>query len=367
MIAFNPPDNPYVQMLEGRVPNRFPLYCPGPPTPEFVAKYRQFANLSSPSVMVGEDDFLIPKILGFDAISLWQFRSPQKPPIALGDGTVIDAWGRKKRGKWYLNEGILTSEREWNRWVTDGFMSYPDEQKFTDLTTLLSKLTQGPLAGMAFDASLAGAFEKMWQGMGFSRFAKALKGHDPVIGVALDHLLDFSLGMADRWAKFTGIKHFILTDDMAYKGRPLIPPEDWEEWVLPRYQEFNKKIHTFGGRVILHSDGQVEPLIPLFIQAGFDALQALEPAAGVDICRVMKQYKGKLMLIGNLDVSDLLVYGNPSEVIKLTEKILSCARQTNARVTICPSQQIDEFCKPENISAMCQTVRDFNDSRDLLF
>ncbi len=359
MIEFNPPDNPYIRMLEGQVPKNFPLYCPGAPTPEFVAKYRAFTNLSSPPVFVGEDDFSIPKILGFDAISLWEFRSPKKPSIPIGDGTTIDAWGRKKRGKWYLNDGVLTSERAWDEWLATGFFSYPEDQEFIALATTLQQLVRGPLAGLAFDASIAGAFEKMWQGMGFSRFAKSLRKGSPLLGVALDHLLAFSLGMAERWVKFTGIKNFIITDDMAYKGRSLIPPRDWETLVLPRYQKFTQEIHAFGGRVILHSDGQVESIIPLFIQAGFDALQALEPAAGVNIFRVMKQYKNKIMLIGNLDVSNLLVYGHPQEVANQTEKILAYAHKMGARLAISPSQQIDGSCKPENILAMCKKTRTY--------
>ena len=360
MVELNPPENPYVQLLASNIPARFPLYCPGPPTSEFVNKYRKTERISAVPVYVGEDDFLIPKLLGFDAISLWQFRSPKKSPISINDGIVIDAWGRKKRGKWYLNDGVLMSEHAWDEWLASGFFSYPSDQEFIALAASLRELIQGPLAGMAFDASIAGAFEKMWQGMGFSRFAIALKKGSSLIGIAMDHLLAFSLGMVERWVKCTGIKNFIITDDMAYKGRPLISPRDWETWVLPRYQNFTQKLHSLGCRVILHSDGQVEPLIPLFIKAGFDALQALEPAAGLDIFRVMKQYKGQIMLIGNLDVSDLLVYGSPQDVTNQTQRILLFARKMGARLAISPSQQIDVSCRPENITAMCQTTLNFS-------
>ncbi len=359
MVALNPPDNPYVQILAGQVSKQIPLYCPGPPTPEFVSRFRKVNAISANPILVGADDFLIPKLLGFDAISLWEFRSPQKQSISLGDGSIIDAWGRKKRQKWYLNEGVLTTERAWEEWVASGFFSYPSDQDFITLKTRLQDLVRGPLAGMAFDASISGAFEKMWQGMGFSRFAKALRDGSALIGIAMDHLLEFTLGMAERWVKFTGIKQFIVTDDMAYKGRPLIRPRDWEKWVLPRYKTFTQKLHELGCRVILHSDGQVEPLISLFIESGFDALQGLEPAAGVDIFRVMKEYKDKIMLIGNLDVSDLLVYCQPSDVGKVTKKLITCAHTMGARLAISPSQQIDEYCKPENIAAMCRATRDF--------
>ncbi|OLS14086.1 MAG: uroporphyrinogen-III decarboxylase-like [Promethearchaeota archaeon CR_4] len=362
MVELNPPENPYVQMLTGYIPKRFPLYCPGPPTPEFVEKYRVAERISRRTVDLGGDDLLIPKLLGFDAISLWQFRSPRKKAINLGDGTVIDAWGRKKRGKWYLNDGVLTNERAWEEWLTNGFFSYPDDNEFLKLASTLQELIQGPLAGMSFDASIAGGFEKMWQSMGFSRFAIALKNQSPLIGIALENFLTFSLGMVERWVKCTGIKNFLITDDMGYKGRSLIHPREWEAWVLPRYQKFTQKLHSRGCRVILHSDGQIETLIPLFIEAGFDALQALEPAAGVDIFRVMKQYQEQIMLIGNLDVSDLLVYRSPREVTIQTQKLLTCARKLGARLAISPSQQIDGFCKPENITAMCQTTLNF--SRD---
>jgi hypothetical protein len=308
MVELAPPENPYVQLLAGMTPQQPPLYCPGPPTPGFVSKYRSQYDVADPPVWVREDDLFVPKLLGFDAISLWEFRSPQKDPILLEDGAVIDGWGRKRRGKWYLNEGILTNEEAWDDWIGAGFFTYPPDEAFTTFRDALVDVAQGPLAGMAFEASIAGAFEKAWQSMGFSHFARALMHQDPIIGVAIDHLLEFSLGMATRWRDLIGVESFILTDDMGYKGRPLVKPGDWTRWILPRYQEFNRQLHDKGCKAILHSDGQIEPLIPLFIEAGFDAIQALEPAAGVDMCRVIEHVGNQIALIGNLDVSDLLIY-----------------------------------------------------------
>jgi len=359
MVEFAPADNPYVQLLAGNVPPRPPLYCPGPPTPGFVANYRTQSNVTSPPVLVGEDDFLVPQLLGFDAISLWEFRSPEKKPIPLENGVLIDAWGRKRRNKWYLNEGILTSSQAWDDWIEAGFFAYPAEEQFIALRDLLGSLSQGPLEGMAFDASIAGAFEKAWQSMGFSHFARALRKGDELIGEALDHLLQFSAGMVDRWVDLVGVHSFILTDDMGYKGRPLVRPAEWAKWLLPRYQAFNERLHSMGCKVILHSDGQIEPLIPLIIEAGFDAIQALEPAAGVDMCRVMEQVGNKIVLIGNLDVSHLLIYGTPQEVARATTDILECALTSDARVAISPCQQIDEYCDPNNIIAMCNTAKNF--------
>ncbi len=73
----------------------------------------------------------------------------------------------------------------------------------------------------------------------------------------------------------------------------------------------------------------------------------------------MNLYKRELMFVGNLDVSDLLVYRSPREVENQTQKILTHAHKVGARLAISPSQQIDDYCKPENVATMCQTTREF--------
>jgi uroporphyrinogen decarboxylase len=60
-----------------------------------------------------------------------------------------------------------------------------------------------------------------------------------------------------------------------------------------------------GVKTLLHSDGNVAPLIPGFLQAGFVGLHPLEAKAGLDVRELKPRYGPRLILYGNIDVRKL--------------------------------------------------------------
>ena len=59
-------------------------------------------------------------------------------------------------------------------------------------------------------------------------------------------------------------------------------------------------------------------LLDTLIEAGIDALQAIEPAAGMDIEKVKEVYGNKIAVIGNIDCAELLTFGTKKEVRRST-------------------------------------------------
>jgi len=53
------------------------------------------------------------------------------------------------------------------------------------------------------------------------------------------------------------------------------------------------------------SDGDMEALIPLWMEAGVNCLWPLEQAAGMDPLRLRKKFGGKLALAGGLDKMEI--------------------------------------------------------------
>lgn len=62
------------------------------------------------------------------------------------------------------------------------------------------------------------------------------------------------------------------------------------------------------------------------VDCGFDAIQSLQPSAGMDIAKVKKEYGDKLCLIGNVDLNYLLPFGTPEEVEKEVKDLAEKAR-----------------------------------------
>jgi uroporphyrinogen decarboxylase len=55
-------------------------------------------------------------------------------------------------------------------------------------------------------------------------------------------------------------------------------------------------------KVLVHSCGFVEPLVPGLIRAGMDCLQAMEVKAGMDLPRLAAMFGDKIAFCGGIDI-----------------------------------------------------------------
>ena len=116
-----------------------------------------------------------------------------------------------------------------------------------------------------------------------------------------------------------------LPDDLAYRNGPLISPAMYRELVMPYHREACEHFARDGLTTILHSDGDVRPLIPSFLEAGFGALHPLEAKAGLDVRKLKPQYGDRLALYGNIDVRRLA--GSREEIEEEIRTKLAVAKE----------------------------------------
>lgn len=115
-------------------------------------------------------------------------------------------------------------------------------------------------------------------------------------------VIDIYEGMRARGMTFDGA---FLSDDLGYQAAPLISPALYRELVYPYHKRLCDYLTREGLKTFLHSDGNVAPLIPHFLEAGFAGLHPLEAKAGLDVRALKAQYGGRLVFLGNIDVRKL--------------------------------------------------------------
>jgi len=102
-------------------------------------------------------------------------------------------------------------------------------------------------------------------------------------------------------------------EDMGYKERPFMSPEFYKKFIYPAHKTAFVYAHSLGLKVIVHSCGFIEPLLPHMIDAGMDCLQVIEVKAGMDLLRIHRNYGDKIVLMGGIDVRAL--YSNDRSLI----------------------------------------------------
>ena len=171
-----------------------------------------------------------------------------------------------------------------------------------------------------------------WEGSGPFEQMHPLCGHEYfLMGMAMDP--EWVKDMVEVYSNLT-IKHLevlfseegtpdglLFDEDMGFKFRPFMSPTMYEELVMPGHKKLFDYAHSLGCKVIVHSCGYVEPLVPGLIRAGMDCLQAMEVKAGMDMPRLFEKFGEKISFYGNIDARVLIANDRSAIDKELVKKI----------------------------------------------
>jgi len=149
---------------------------------------------------------------------------------------------------------------------------------------------------------VGGFFGYPTQWMGTERLMYMFYDDPRLVEAMMDRILELELTMVDRVTRDIKVDFVLYWEDMAYKAGPMISPDMVSRFMVPRYQQLNGLLHSRGIDVMMmDSDGNVEPLIPLWIDVGINMLWPLEAAAGMDPVKLRREYGKDLILSGGID------------------------------------------------------------------
>jgi hypothetical protein len=113
-------------------------------------------------------------------------------------------------------------------------------------------------------------------------------------------------GVIDRVVRTHRLTFMQFWEDMCYKNGPLISPRYFKEFMSPYYREVIDHARTRGVEdFVVDTDGDCTLLIPLFMDAGVNALMPFEVQAGMDIRVVRERFGRRPVIFGGLDKREL--------------------------------------------------------------
>lgn len=172
--------------------------------------------------------------------------------------------------------------------------------------------------------------------------------------LVLDIVNDFAVALAKRAVR-AGADVVMLGDDYAYNSGPMMSPAMFKKFIQPRLARVVDAIHDEGALCVKHSDGNLWPLLDMIIDTGVDAINPMEPAAGMDIAEVKRRYGGRVCLIGNIDCGDLLSNGAEDEVVRAVRQTIQLAAPKGGYI-MSSSNTIHSSVKPANYLAMIEAT-----------
>ncbi len=168
--------------------------------------------------------------------------------------------------------------------------------------------------------------------------------------VLMDKVLEANIAMVRRAVR-AGVDIVMLGDDYAHNTAPMMSPTHFETYIFPRLRKMIDVIHEEGALCIKHSDGHIWPILEMIVEAGPDAINPLEPVAGMDMGEVKTRYGDRVCLVGNIDCGELLSHGSAQEVAAAVRKCIA-AGAPGGGFMLSSSNSIHSSVKPENYLAM---------------
>jgi uroporphyrinogen-III decarboxylase len=218
--------------------------------------------------------------------------------------------------------GLLTSPEKWEAW------SHPDPDRFhRRLCRTFTELQRRYGDRIYLMGSVCwGLWENATQPMGLPAFAVALR-RDPGFVRRMVQTYERIYLAAVHAAADAGFPGFVYSDDMGHKTGPQTSPRVLNEFFGPSLQRIADEAHKRGLKIIIHSCGNVNQLLDLFRDWGFDGIHSLEPTAGMDLTEVKRRVGKRMCVFGNLDIAHVMSHGTRGEVEEAVKSALRAAAQ----------------------------------------
>lgn len=141
------------------------------------------------------------------------------------------------------------------------------------------------------------------------------------IDALAEERLKNALGLARRF-RDCGAEAVLCPADIADNSGPFFNPDQMNRWILPYLNKWSEAVRGMGLYSILHSDGNLTKYLDSIAATGLDALQAIDPVAGMDMRKAKEIVGDRLCLCGNVDCG-LLLKGTPEDVHGATSRLLT--------------------------------------------
>ncbi len=232
------------------------------------------------------------------------------------DHTFIDEWGTTfsfDQSAWpcaFPLEYSVKDAGDWRR------LKKPDPAANWRLNTILDAIGENrknPGNEIAIIGGIRGPFSTASMILGLTQLSFLVKDNPGFLELVLNEACDFWTTIGLRLVE-TGVDAVVVVDDMGANQHTLISPQDLRKLVLPLLKREVQAISSSGVPVFLHSCGNINSILPDVVDCGIVGLNNIQQSAGMDIRTIKNLYGDRLCLIGNVNSSEVMSYGNPVDV-----------------------------------------------------
>jgi uroporphyrinogen decarboxylase len=216
-------------------------------------------------------------------------------------------------------------------------------------------LTAAQGTGVGVIANLTSFFDSAMLAIGVTDSLYMFYDNRPLVEKLMDILLNHQekvmRAVIDRFGDDLAL--VMVNDDIGHNSGLLISPRMFMQIFPHRMKRLIAPAKDHGLKVLMHTDGKLDGILPILYDIGIDANHPVEPESN-DIVEVKRKWAGKMALIGNVH-TPLLAYGTKDEIEAKVKEY--CEKLGPGGGWVCGSStSIMDGIPPENFVAMIRAV-----------
>lgn len=195
-------------------------------------------------------------------------------------------------------------------------------------------------------------FERAWSLRGFEQFFMDMATEPAYVNELLDHITEIQLRLIQRYLAL-GVDGGYFGDDYGAQKHLLFSPRMWREYIKPRLARLFAPFKERGLPVIMHSDGQIQKILPDLVEIGLTTLNPVQPEV-LDHVWLQEHYGGALSFYGGVSTQTALPYGSPREVRDAVARCAAALAPTGTGLVIAPSHRMMTDIPMANVAALLE-------------
>jgi len=142
--------------------------------------------------------------------------------------------------------------------------------------------------------------------MGLENFSMLFYDDPAFVEEIFEFITENTIQLIEKALDELRVDYATFWEDMAYKTASLLSPDLFKEFMLPHYKQMVEALHKHGVDLIaVDSDGNVDELIPLWLDAGVNIIYPMECAAGMNVVDLRKKFGKELRMLGGISKAAL--------------------------------------------------------------
>lgn len=310
------------------------------------------------------DDRLLDR-LGTDTRYVWPGASPSSPSQATGDPeTFLDGYGQVwKRAVpyYYAGTGILAEASRMDQ--IDELVTWPDTQSphwtegVRERAQALRENTD--YCVIARMVTSHGPFQTACDLRGMETFMMDMALNEDFAFALIDRIADTIDGLLRGYLQACGNYIDLIElpgDDYAANQNLIISPKMFRKYFKPVIARLvaTIKSHHPEIKVMLHSDGMIQPLLSELIDLGVDVVHPLEPLPSMNLTEIKNEFGDRLSFLGAIDISQAMPGSQQDVIAEVKQRIGELA--AGGGFILAPSNHLQADVPPENVVTLFDTA-----------